>query len=167
MKMMPLEIVLHQRIQHAHDGGDAGDRQYHDAPPPGRRAGEVEHDPNETVNGDLGHHAAHQSRDMAGSGRMREGQPGVQWYESGLRAGTEQHQQQDQRAGGRGRMHRAHLRKAVKAVRTGQQPECQQQSERTETRHQQINVAGAHIFRHAMMRDHQRPGVERHEFPRQ
>ena len=121
----PLEIVLHQRIQHAHDGGDAGDRQYHDAPPPGRRAGEVEHDPNETVNGHLGHYAAHQRRHMTRSGRMSERKPGVQRYESGLRARADQHQQQYQRGCGRGRMRRAHLREGIEAVRAGQQTECQ------------------------------------------
>ena len=33
-----LEIVLHQRIEHAHDAGDAGEREHDHAPPPGRRS---------------------------------------------------------------------------------------------------------------------------------
>jgi len=40
----PLEVVLHQRIEHAHHRGDAGEREHHHAPPPGRLAGEVKGD---------------------------------------------------------------------------------------------------------------------------
>ena len=31
-----LQIVLHQRVEHAHDAGDAGKREHHHAPPPFR-----------------------------------------------------------------------------------------------------------------------------------
>ena len=31
-----LQIVLHQRVEHAHDAGDAGERQHQHAPPPFR-----------------------------------------------------------------------------------------------------------------------------------
>ena len=67
-----------------------------DAPPPGRRTVEVEDDADEAVDRDLGHDAAHQRRDMAGRGRMRERQPDVQRHQPGLRAGAEQDQDQDQ-----------------------------------------------------------------------
>ena len=32
-----LQIVLHQCVQHAHDGGDAAEREHQHAPPPGWR----------------------------------------------------------------------------------------------------------------------------------
>ena len=67
-----LEIVLHQRIQHAHHGGDAADGEHEHAPPPIGRSQQVEHDADETVHRDLCHHAAHQRGNMTGRRRMRE-----------------------------------------------------------------------------------------------
>src|SRR6266481_3328466 len=50
-----LEIVLHERIEHAHDRRNAGKCEHDDAPPPGRWAGKLEGDAHEAVDGDLGH----------------------------------------------------------------------------------------------------------------
>ena len=74
-----------------------------DAPPPGRRPDEIEDDAHEAVDGDLGHHAAHQGGDVAGRGRVGERQPHVQRHQAGLGAGAEQDQDQDQAGEGRGR----------------------------------------------------------------
>ena len=74
----PLEVTLHQRVENAEHGGSAADRQDRDAPPPGRRAEEVENDPHEAIDRDFGHDAAHQRGDMARRRRMRERQPDVQ-----------------------------------------------------------------------------------------
>ena len=87
-----LQIVLHQRVEHAEHGGDAAEHQHDHARPPGRRAEQVEDDADEAVDRDLGHHAAHQRRDVARRGRMGERQPDMQRHEAGLRAGAEQHQ---------------------------------------------------------------------------
>ena len=62
-------------------------------------------------------------------------------------------------------MRGAHLRERVKSVRAGEQAEGEQQRERAEARHHQIDVAGAHVLRDAMVRHHQRPRGERHELP--
>jgi hypothetical protein len=43
--------------------------------------------------------------------------------------------------------------------------EVQQQGERAEARHHQIDIAGPGITRFTMMRHHQCPGSQRHEFP--
>src|SRR5437763_4510107 len=82
----PFEIVLHKRIKHAHDGGDACNRQYDDAPPPRRCAGEIEDNAYKAVDGDLGHYAAHQSGDRAWRRRMGEREPDMKRYEAGVRA---------------------------------------------------------------------------------
>ena len=119
----PLEVVLHERVQHAHHGRDAGEREHHNAPPPSRRSGEIEDDPHEAIDGDFGHHAAHQAGDVTRRGRMRERQPDVQWHDAGLRAGAEQGEHQRQRSDRGGRMRGANLREGIVAVRTGEQAE--------------------------------------------
>src|SRR5476649_317202 len=63
-------------------------------------------------------------------------------------------------------MRSAHSVKGIIAVGAGEQTEGEQQRERAEARHQQIDVADAHVLSDPMMCDHQRPGGERHEFPR-
>src|SRR5262245_6268844 len=88
VREQPLEVVLHQRVKHAHHGGDAAEREYHHAPPPGGRAGEIESDTHEAIDGDLGHHPAHQCRDMAWRRRMRERQPDVQRHQAGFGTGA-------------------------------------------------------------------------------
>jgi len=70
-------------------------------PPPDREADEVEEHPDQRVDRDLGHDAAHQRRDMAGRRRMGERQPGMQRHQPGFRAGAEQDEADDDR----GRQH--------------------------------------------------------------
>src|ERR1700751_2346530 len=85
----PLEIVLHQRIQHTHHRRDAGEREDDDAPPPGWRTGKLEGDAHETVDGDFGHDAAHQRRDMARRRWVCERQPDMQRYDAGFGSGAD------------------------------------------------------------------------------
>ena len=54
-----LQIVLHQRIEHAERRSNPPKHQHHHAPPPGRRAKKIEDDADEAVDRDLGHHATH------------------------------------------------------------------------------------------------------------
>ncbi len=58
-----------------------------------------------------------------------------------------------------------HLAKGVRAQWSGEEPECQQQRERAEARHQNIDVAGAPILGIMMVREHERPRRQRHELP--
>ena len=60
---------------------------------------------------------------------------------------------------------RRRSRSPATAGRTGEQTEGEEQRQRAEARHQQINVAGPRVLRLLMMRDDQRPGGERHELP--
>ena len=159
----PLDVVLHQGAEHAEQAGDAGERDDEDAPPPGRRAVEVEDDADEAVDGDLGHHPAHQRRDVAGRGRVGERQPDMQRHQARLRAGAEEDQDQDQSGERGGRA--AHLGERVSAAAAGEQSEGEQQAERAEARHDDVDVAGAPVLGIAVMRHHQRPGRQRHELP--
>ena len=93
----PLEIVLHERIEHAHHRGDAAEREHHHAPPPGRFAREVEHDAHEAVDRDLGHYAAHQRGDVAGRRRMRKRQPHMQRHQTGFGTGADEGKDQNER----------------------------------------------------------------------
>ena len=76
-------------------------------------AEQIEDDADEAVDRDLGHHAAHQRRDVARRGRMGERQPDMQRHQAGLRAGAEQHEDQHQR--GKRRRTDARARMASKA----------------------------------------------------
>jgi hypothetical protein len=98
---------------------------------------------------------------------MGEREPDVQRHEAGLRSGAEQHQ--DQHEGCRiGRVcGGADGGKAVIACRSREQAERQQQRQRAEAGHHQIDVARSGIAGLAMMRHHQRPGRQRHELPAQ
>ena len=127
----------------------------------------LEHDPHEGVDGDLGHDAAHQRGDVARRRRVRQRQPGVQRHDAGFRSGADQRQDQREGADRRGWMRGAHRVETVKSAGAGEQAEAEQQSKRAEARHDQINVAGVDVLRHAMMRHHQRPRRQRHEFPAQ
>ena len=142
----PLQIVLHQRVEHAHDAGDAGERQHHHAPPPSGVAEQVEDDADEGVDRDLGHDAAHQGRDMARRRRMGERQPDMQRHETRLRAGADQGEDEDERGKSGGGVALADRVEGVSALRPGEQAEGEQQRERAEARHDQIDVAGAHVL---------------------
>ena len=124
VREQPLEVVLHERVEHAHDGGDAAEREHHHAPPPGGRAEQIEDDAHEAVDGDLGHHAAHQRRDVARRRRMRERQPDMQRHEAGFGAGADQGQDRERRprlpptAAPRGFRQRHNRHRDLRAVRT-------------------------------------------------
>ncbi len=72
------DVLFHHGVQNSRDGGDAAKEEHDHARRPGRRPQQVEYDADETVDRDLGHDAAHQRRNVAGSRRMRERQPNVQ-----------------------------------------------------------------------------------------
>ena len=162
-----LEIVLHQRVEHAHDRRHAAQQQDQRAPPPARRAEEIECDPHEAVYGHLGHDAAHQGRDVARSGRVRERQPDVQRHEARLGTGSDERKHQDDRG------YRARRRRAadgverIAAARPGEQSESEQQGKRSEARHEQIEIAGRRVAARAMVSHDQRPRGEGHELPRE
>ena len=163
----PFEVALHQRIENTHHRGDAAERQHHHARGPIRTAEQIEHHADEAVDRHLGHHAAHQRRDVTGRGRMGQRQPDMERHQAGLGARAKQHQHQHQGRRGAGMRRGADGVKAVVAGGTGEEAKRQQQRQRAKTGHHQIDIAGLRIAALAMMRHHQRPRRQRHEFPAQ
>ena len=161
----PFQIVLHQRVEDAECRGHAAEHEHDEAGPPGRRADQVEDDPDEPVDGDLGHDAAHQRGDVARRGRVRERQPNMKRHKAGLRAGTDQCEHEDQRTDRGHGLAAADRIEGVASIRPGEEPEGKKQAERAEARHDEIDVAGSRIITLTMVRHHQRPRRERHELP--
>ena len=93
IRQQPLEVVLHQRVEHAQHRGDGPDGQDRDAPPVRRRAHEVEEHTRQAVNAGLDHHAGQQRGGVAGRDRMGHRQPDVQRHDARLDAKAEQEQQ--------------------------------------------------------------------------
>ena len=152
-----LQVVLHQRVQHAEHGGDAAKREHEHAPPPDRRSEQIENDAHEGVDRDLGHHAAQQGRDVARCGGMGERQPGMQRHEARFRSGADEGESENERSD-RGRwMAVADRREGIAAIGAGQQAEGEQQRKSAEAGHDEIDVAGVQIGARAVMRHHQRP----------
>ena len=161
-----LEVMLHEGVEHSHDGGDSAERKHDHAPPPCRLAGEIEHDADEAVDGDLGHHAAHQRGDVARRRWVRSGSHTC----SGTRPALEPapiNASPRMAAVRRGRMlGTTDLGKGVAAIRTRQQAEHEQQSERAEAGHDQVDISRAGVLADAVMCHDERPGRQRHELPR-
>ena len=160
-----LEVVLHQRVEDAHHRGGAAERQHHAAPPPGGRPQQIEGNADETVDRDLGHHAAHQRRHVARRGGMGERQPDVERIQAGLGARARQRQREDDAGQRRRRDVSAHRRERIAARRTGQQREGEQQRQRAEARHDNVDEPGPRVAGVAVARHDQRPRGERHELP--
>jgi len=161
------EILLHQGVQDAQHRGDASEAKHDDAPRPGWRSQQVEDDPDEGVDGNLGHDATHQGGDVTGRGRMGKRQPDVQRHQAGLRSGAEQHQDEHEYAGRLAVLDGTDRGKPVASRGSGEQAECQQQRQRAEARHHQIDIARPCVAGFAVMRHDQRPRCQRHEFPAQ
>ena len=162
-----LQILLHHGVKDAHDGGDAAEEQHDHAGRPARLSQQIEHDANEAVDRDLGHDAAHQRGHVARRGRMGERQPDMQRHQARLGTGAEQHQDQHQRRRIGRVLRGADGCKSVVSRRPRQQAEGEQQRERAEACHHEIDIAGLGVARLAMMRHDERPRRQRHELPAQ
>ena len=162
-----LEVALQHRQQNAQHRRQRPHQDHRRGGPPRHRAKQIEHHPDEPIKGDLGHHAAHQRRDMTGGSRVRQRQPNVQRRDPGFRPGPQQHQRQDHRRHHRRACARPDRVKPVSAIRPGQQPEGQQQGHGAETRHRQIDIARLLGGLGAVIGQHQRPRQQRHHLPAQ
>ena len=92
----PLEVVLHQGVQHAHDRRDEPEDQHDRPPPPGKIADEIEDDADDAVDGGLEHDAAHQGRDVRRRDRVGLGQPDMERDHAGLGGEPEEGEQEGQ-----------------------------------------------------------------------
>ncbi len=167
VRKQPLEVVLHQGVEHAEQGGAGPDREDRNAPPPAGRPREFKHDPDEAVDGDLRHDPAHQRGDMARRRRVSERQPNMQRHDPRLRPRADQGQNEGEGGDAGRRLRRAHGVEGVAAGGTCEQSEGEQQHERAEARRDEVDIAGARVVALAMMGHHQRPRGDRHELPGQ
>ena len=94
-----LDVVLHQGVEHAHDGGCGSHRQDEEAQPVGRAADDIDDDPNKPVNAGLDHDAGHHGRDVGRCNRMGSRQPDVEWHGPRLRGETYEDQDEGDIAG--------------------------------------------------------------------
>ena len=94
-----------------------------------------------------------------------ERQPGMQRHEASLRAGADQHKNENERDKRWRVLAVADRVEGESSVWPGEQSEGEQKRERAEARHDEIDIARAQILTHLIMRHHQRPGGERHELP--
>jgi hypothetical protein len=117
------------------------------------------------VDRDLGHDAAHQRRDVAGSGGMSKRQPDMERNQARFRAGTQEHENQNQCNDEVGVAIDSDVGEAIAAARTGEEAEGEEQAKRAETRHNEIDETGPGVLLVAMMRHDESPGSQRHEFP--
>ena len=161
----PFQVALHDGIKHAEHGGGAAEHQHHAAPPPDGRPEQIEDDADEAIDRHFGHHAAHQRRDMARGRRVRQRQPDVQRHETGFGTRSEQREPEDEAGEPNGLLRAAHLGECVAAGRPCKQSEGQQQSERAEARHHDVDVARTPVVGVLVIGHDKRPRAERHEFP--
>ena len=101
-----LEVVLHQRVEHAQEHRDGAHGEDEAAPGEGRRAEAGHADAEDPVDAGLDQGARHQRRDRARRGGVRLGEPDVQRDHSGLDAEAREEEQEDRVAGGRRRRSR-------------------------------------------------------------
>ena len=104
---------------------------------------------------------------MAWRRRVSERQPDVQRNEAGLGPRAEQHENQDNSSDERGGLHGAYRFECVVSTWPRQQTESEQQRQRAEARHDEIDVTCPRIVLFAMVRHDERPRGERHELPRE
>jgi hypothetical protein len=82
----PLDVVLHQGVEHPeHRGGGAEPDQGH-APPDRAATQEIEADAQQAVDAQFDHDSRHERRDVARRRRMRARQPDVEGDQAGLGA---------------------------------------------------------------------------------
>ena len=109
---------------------------------------------------------AHHRRDRRRRRGMRFGQPYMQRHHAGLGAESEQGQQKRRTGPARCQRRRAHRLEGHVPAATLQHAETQQQRQRADVRHQQVQEAGAADLRQPVLRGHQEVRTERHGFPR-
>ena len=162
-----LQVALHQRVQDAEDGGDRRPSASTIVPAHHVGAQQIEDDADEAVDRDFGHHAAHQRRDVAGRGGVRQRQPDVQRHKPGFRSGSDQREDEAPLPRSRRPAGSRAWRRRRSRLWAGQQAESEQQGQAAEGRHDEVDEAGARAAMAgvALMRHHQRPGGQRHQFP--
>ena len=163
----PLEVVFHQRVEHAEHGGNRADGEHGHAPPVRRRAEEIEEHARHAVDAGLDEHAGHERGDVARRDRVRRRQPDVQRHDARLDAEADE-EKQKRRVALVGRHFVAKGVKRVKAVaarRLEQQQETKNEAARADVRHDEVKHAGVARLFLFVLEAHEAVGRQRHDFP--
>ena len=96
-RQQPLELVRHQRVQHAAQARQRTHCHQRDPDPQPGRGEPLKQHAHEPVEGQLDHHPRHQRRDMRGRQRVSARQPGVQRHQPRLGGETDQRRARHER----------------------------------------------------------------------
>jgi hypothetical protein len=96
-----LEVVLHERVEHADDRRERPEADQQGSPPGRPPAEQVQADAEEPVHAELDHHARHEGGDVARRRRVSARQPDVERDDAGLGAEPQKREQEHRVAGRR------------------------------------------------------------------
>ena len=161
-----LEIVLHERIQHAQHRREPSQRDDEHAPREPRHTKAECADAHDSVDAGLDEHAGHQRGNAARRGRMRLRQPDVQRNDARLHAEAEEEEREQPVT------HRPSrdIARQQRREREGTGYRCQRQEARDQTagadvRHHEIQKGGAPVRAILMLGRDERRGGQRHQLP--
>ncbi len=161
-----LEVVLHQRIEHAENGRQSADQKDEDAPRQSRQTQTKGAEPNDAVDPSLDQDAGHQRRNTAGRGGMRFRQPDVQWDDARLHGEAEKEKHEDGIPHGtRDDVAGEEHRERDRPRRGRQDEERRHQRARRHVRHHQIQVRRPPSGAYLVLRRHQRGRGQCHQLP--
>jgi hypothetical protein len=157
------EIVLTERVGNTEDAGNHSRADEHVSPPEGGNLARCR-EAHEPVDPHLDQHAGHERGDVAGSIRMRAGQPDMERHDAGLEAEAAQPKDEDGIAGRRGErrwptVHVQCLRGRAKERKHREQAEC------AKAGGQEIHVADLAHPRLLVLRADEHERRERHDLP--
>ena len=165
ISQQPLEIMLHQRIEHAHEGGDAADGQHGHPPLPVKLPDKVEHDTDEAVYRHLQHDPGHECGDMGGRDGMGLGQPGMQGHQPRLHAKADKHEDEGDAGPEKGQLCTTYDIEREPATEGGQHAETQQDGQAANMGHEQIEESGAPVGGILVMKGHEKIAGQGHQLP--
>ena len=160
-----LHIRLRSRKDDTIERSQQPNTERHQPPPPYWVPEQVKTNSQHSVHGDLEHDAAHESRNRRRCGRMRLGQPDMKRDQPGLGPKAEQSKHKRCRSPGRRQVGQSHCLKGELPASALHDTEAEQNRQRTNVRHQQVNEPRAADIRYPVICDYQEVGGERHGLP--
>ena len=161
----PLQVVLHQRVEHTEQRRNGPQAQHDPAPPRRATTEQIEGNTHEPVDPHLDDHAGQQRGDMARRDRMRHWQPHMERDHAGLGPEADQREEKDHVAGGGWERRRPHRGKRARHVPASEDQERGHQGREPGVRHREVPVGSANGAVLVMLDEDQEVGRERHRLP--
>ncbi len=166
----PLDVVLHDRVKHAHHGRDRADGQDQQGQPVGAAADDIDRQPDQAVDPGLDHRPGHDGRNVRRRHRVGARQPGVERHRAGLGREPDRDENQDQVPRHRGQCGRGKVPGGevdAPAAPRGEKSKADQDGGRGHVGHSQVQVAGRDDIAGRPEADDQEGGEQGHRLPRQ